>query len=680
MTPIRRPECPPELRRELERLASKVSNAASPWSRLLDRKLNAQLRSHLSDLFEHRCCYCESPLGGAATGEIERFRPHSGSASNDGRFAAGQYAQLAFEWRNLYLACPVCNRNKANRFPLDGPPALPGLSYDEIVSLERPMLLDPCRDDPDEHLVFQQDGTVSGLTERGAATIEVLGLNRSPLVAARLEQVKHFELARLANKFPHMPSHPAVWRQLRGAMERPDQAALRTGEAKTVQARLEAVRSEVSTEDGLGLENYRARACYIDRIIIENVGPIRRLELTPADSISSQGPCFALLGENGVGKSTVLKAIALAMSGENYSRRLRISSKHLLSVNALEGEVRIKTSDGREDIVMSLRRRQRLQFNLESSRALVIAYGATRLLPRGRHKPKPGLRHAKIDNLFNPFLPLADAAAWLESLDEQRLQEVNRVLAQLLPGGSDIRLILDGPKRTLRVQQKNEALRSIYELSDGYQSMLAMTVDILEVMTSAGFQSMESAQGIVLVDEMGNHFHPAWRLRALAALRKAFPCVQFIYSTHDPLCLRGLMQGEVAVLRRDRLGSVYALDDLPAVERLRVEQLLTSEHFGLQSTVDPDLQEKMERYESLIRRDRLSVDEEDELAELTEELTDSRFLGATRRERMLVQLLEMEDTEAAVPPGGTVSAEQLSHATVTKLRRVMREITPAQKD
>lgn len=680
MTPIFRPRCPPKLHEMLLRLSTLAPSQASgngPRERIRGSAID-MLRAALVDAFENRCCYCETALGTSTLGEIERFRPRSGVASNDGKFENQQYTDLAFEWRNLYLSCPMCNRLKSNRFPLMGPPAALGSSYEEIIEFERPLLLDPCSDNPDEHLVFDSDGKVSGLTERGTATIQLLNLNRLALVSARREQVQIFGLGQAATLNQDSYPHPAVWRQLRRANEDPHQADQRSLMADARQAEHEATRSQISTETGVGLEEYRSVASFIESITIENVGPIARLELNPSESQSSSAPCFALLGDNGVGKSTVLKAIALAMSGEQYVKDLRISSNRLLPPNAYKGKVQIKTTDGREDIVMSLQRGRRIRFNLENSRALVVAYGATRLLPQGRHKPKPGRKHAKIDNLFNPFLPLADAAQWLEGLDEERLIEVNRVLSLLLADTQKMMLSLTGPKGALQVLLANDPPRTIYQLSDGYQCMLAMAVDILAVMYAAEFQSMKAAQGIVLIDEMGNHFHPGWRMRIVGALRQAFPSIQFIFSTHDPLCLRGLVQGEVAVLKRDKAGRVYAMENLPAVDRLRVDQLLTSEHFGLQSSVDPALQEEMDRYEQLVQLDHRNTEEEAELTELTQKLTDGRFLGATRRERMLLQLLEMEDIEAVVPVTGSVDAASLSESTVAKLSRILRVVSPTQ--
>lgn len=64
--------------------------------------------------------------------------------------------------------------------------------------------------------------------------------------------------------------------------------------------------------------------------------------------------------------------------------------------------------------------------------------------------------------------------------------------------------------------------RKIKELSDGYQSMLGMAVDIMKVLSRSG-APIESAEGVVMIDELGNHFHPAWRLQCLNAMRTAFP-------------------------------------------------------------------------------------------------------------------------------------------------------------
>jgi hypothetical protein len=75
-------------------------------------------------------------------------------------------------WLNLLLACALCNRRKAARFPLS--------------ELGDPLLLDPTSDDPAAHLVLSPTtGKYVATTPRGEWSIDVYGLNRPILVDGR---------------------------------------------------------------------------------------------------------------------------------------------------------------------------------------------------------------------------------------------------------------------------------------------------------------------------------------------------------------------------------------------------------------------------------------------------------------------------------------------------------------
>lgn len=679
MTPIRRPQCPEFL---IPYLAD-PDNLGDP--RFIERlkkprfslptKHDRQLRDILSEVFERRCCYCEIYADHSSSGVIDRFRPRA-SAPGRGRSTGTDYWHLQSDWRNLYWACATCNRYKADRFPLFNEPAPSRLPYDEILQWESPVLLDPCLDDPDDHLAFQEDGSVVGISPRGDETIRLFDLNRRQLVTARAEQVKLFGIAsdrEKEQKAAGQTAHCAVWRQMLHGRDRP-----RTPFAGVDQADRQEVLEQsveiIDTETRAGLDVYLAHAQYISRIRIKNFGPIHLLDLDLSLSQSPQAPCFALLGENGVGKSTVLRALALALSGKAYAKSLGVTGAKLLSDGAREGEVRVSIVGGGEDIVMTLHSRRGIQFNVDHSRSLILAYGATRLLPRGRHKPKPGKDHAKIDNLFDPFLPISKPQEWLAGLDLASLERVNEVLADLMPQEHQVRVIVNPGAHSVSLEVGGTGGRKIEDLSDGYQSMLGMAVDVMKVLSVPGAE-VGTAEGIVIVDELGNHFHPAWRLQCLSALRKAFPRAQFIYSTHDPLCLRGLYEGEVAVLKRDRLGVIYALDDLPPVSKLRVEQLLSSEHFGLRTTSDPQMEGDIREYEALLGATNRTPEDEDRLQELAAILTDDRYLGASRRERLALQLLDSMSMEE-MPTQPNVSAQDLSSRTVSRLRYVMEQVSP----
>jgi predicted ATP-binding protein involved in virulence len=166
---------------------------------------------------------------------------------------------------------------------------------------------------------------------------------------------------------------------------------------------------------------------------------------------------------------------------------------------------------------------------------------------------------------------------------------------------------------------------------------------------------MEAADGLVLLDEIGAHLHPRWKLRIVDSLRNAFPRMQFLATTHEPLCLRGLEDGEVAVLKKTQNNRVYMVTNLPSISGMQVEQLLTSEHFGLSSTIDPELEEAFDRYYELLRIRKPGPQEEQELDELREFLARRRVLGTTRRERLM---LEAIDSHLAVSEDGPEAREE----------------------
>lgn len=129
------------------------------------------------------------------------------------------------------------------------------------------------------------------------------------------------------------------------------------------------------------------------------------------------------------------------------------------------------------------------------------------------------------------------------------------------------------------------------------------------------------------------------------------------------------------MLRRDRLNHIYALENLPTVSKLRVEQLLTSEHFGLRSTVDPELEIKIQTYEELLSKPERSVEEEQSLAELVAELTDTRYLGGSRRERMALQMLDATGA-VDIPAEAAANVQLFTDSTVSKLKFLMQQVTP----
>ena len=139
-----------------------------------------------------KCCFCETQVTTASHGDVEHYRPKAGwdQENGAGRQTPGYY-WLAYEWRNLYLACEVCNQSfKVNRFPL-ADPAARARSHRDATSGETPLLIDPGAEDPEPHFEWRAGRpTPRAGDERAAATIRIVGLDRRPLNEARAEYLK----------------------------------------------------------------------------------------------------------------------------------------------------------------------------------------------------------------------------------------------------------------------------------------------------------------------------------------------------------------------------------------------------------------------------------------------------------------------------------------------------------
>ena len=138
-------------------------------------------------------------------------------------------------------------------------------------------------------------------------------------------------------------------------------------------------------------------------------------------------------------------------------------------------------------------------------------------------------------------------------------------------------------------------------------------------------------------------------MRIMRLLRQAFPKVQFIVTTHDPLCLRGMYDGEVFVLQRTEMDAmVETVPDLPSVRGMRAEQLLTSEFFGLGST-DPETDAKLLRFHRLVVKDSRDPEEEEELNRLGQDLNRNFVAGNTIGEQMMFEAMRRDRFEPFKP-------------------------------
>jgi predicted ATP-binding protein involved in virulence len=142
---------------------------------------------------------------------------------------------------------------------------------------------------------------------------------------------------------------------------------------------------------------------------------------------------------------------------------------------------------------------------------------------------------------------------------DRRLEAVRTAIPEFLPGFSNLRVRrsaeADISKRSplrMTVQKQGQEL-IINQLSDGEKCLLAMVGDLARRLAIAnpGLPDPLQGQGVVLIDEIELHLHPKWQRNIVPVLTRTFPNCQFIVTTHSPQVL-----GEVK-------GKVYRLKSTP---------------------------------------------------------------------------------------------------------------------
>ena len=140
-------------------------------------------------------------------------------------------------------------------------------------------------------------------------------------------------------------------------------------------------------------------------------------------------------------------------------------------------------------------------------------------------------------------------------------------------------------------------------------------------------ERLEDEPGVLIVDEIDAHLHPAWQRGIIPTLTKHFPNLQIFCSTHSPLMLAGLDPGQVQLLTRDEDGGVQVSRNEFSVAGWSADQILRS-LLGVRNPTDLETIKNFDRLEELSSQEKLSEQDSAELERLTS-LTESQMDGGS---------------------------------------------------
>lgn len=265
----------------------------------------------------------------------------------------------------------------------------------------------------------------------------------------------------------------------------------------------------------------------IKQLKVKNFQSIQDVSI---DNLNTDAQWIFLTGENSKGKSTILQAIALSLTGET-----EIVSKK-------DENFAIEYKDLNDNKILNFWDKRHFKPFQH-----LACYGPSRLLLQtDRSQNEVDEKSSTTYHLFNPDGILLNIEfelfKWYYKKD-RRFQTVVEILKKMIPTIQDIGLDEKNDK-IFYIEKEGLERLSFNELASGYRSLIAMIGDMMIRLfkTQPTVKNPSDLAGIVLIDELDLHWHPKWQRRLPTLLSEIFPKVQFIASTHSEIPLLGAPQ------------------------------------------------------------------------------------------------------------------------------------------
>jgi len=400
---------------------------------------------------------------------------------------------------------------------------------------------------------------------------------------------------------------------------------------------------------------------YVSKVTLRNLRGFAELEFDLTRQDGSYAGWTVFTGDNGSGKSTLLKAIAIGLTGRDTARALQPSFRGWIRDGTTEDAsvqleiVRITNDDslaetgrapsepflakvalrngGKEPQLFSAipsgkpksyATPERTIWSVDAKGWFSCGYGPFRRIfgasPEAtRQMVAPTTE--RFVTMFQEAASLAEVDQWLRNLKHKELEHgvaegaqlslvMNLLRDNLLPNQITIdRVDSDG----LWLKDRNGVQLAWADMSEGYRAAAALLADIVRHLINIygidGLAVRESdgkyiitRSGVVLIDEIDAHLHPEWQREIGFWLKRHFPKIQFLVTSHSPIICQAADPNGLFVLPEP--GSnieprALSQEEYEKVIASRPDTILLTPAFGLQNTRSPKAVEGRAEYARL---------------------------------------------------------------------------------
>ncbi len=586
-----------------------------------------EVENRLQEIYHGKCAYCESKLMPGFSPVIEHIRPKS------------IYPWLVYEWSNLIPVCMECNK-KNKHYPIEGevvakhPINKKDWRYDILSLQEKPLLLNPEYDNPEEHLSFFPDGRIYGLTEQGKVTIDILKLNREPLVIERnkirlvmnefldiltiqfkdIQKAKIFFLDELEKRTDASYEYALFRRYLYNNIK-----TIFFDTTKNVSFKQKTISPNQLVEK-IDLK--------IKKLSVKNVKCFEEALL----NFNKKNTVF--LGINGRGKTTILQLIAIAISNivrpmvdtewRNVIKNIEIESELEIELAVIENKKEIThklkyeiTTDDKAILISNNEERKKSEQLIKKIQRdfLFAAYGSS----RNENKHNSDLRMDENFKNISTLFGMNNNKEYSDYLTQGKaFEQIQVIITKIFNNAEELknRVILSSYREKtfyFKTATNTENEIPFKALSAGFKTSFRWILDMIIRAWEKNFDidKPESIHGIVLIDEIDTHLHIKWQKTILRTLHDIFPKIQFIVTTHSPFVIQSVSKTNIFLLKLE--------DENIITELVDIEEGTSSKHiitdvFESTSIFNKEIEEKFDDFnlmkEEIINNTRTISDNE----------------------------------------------------------------------